>query len=239
MTIGDILNFVTLQTGVDNTIYTNANRLISCNRWLQKVVQMIMQAQDCWEWDDINQTDYPIATTSLVASQRDYALPASLKILRLRRVDITYDGTNWYRAEPWDSTETGLGLGNDANTDNNFDKTKPYYDITNNSIFVYPMATASDVAAGAKLRIEFQREPIEFTSSDFTTGTKLPPFDAPLHSMLAWGMVYDWSIANNLKQLKADAQGELQELEQRLKWHYGRKNIDRQFVMKAAFIDYN
>src|SRR5579872_319914 len=68
------------------------------NTWYHKVVTMILEAQDDWDFDDLNNTDYPVATTPLVANQRDYTFPASLKILKIKRVDISYDSTNWFRA---------------------------------------------------------------------------------------------------------------------------------------------
>src|SRR3990167_10070724 len=54
------------------------------NGWYRKTVSWIWQATGDWEWDDTNLTDLPIATTTLVASQQDYALPSTAqKILRV------------------------------------------------------------------------------------------------------------------------------------------------------------
>src|ERR1051326_6234901 len=120
MNISEINSFVTLRTGADTNAFTAANRLISTNRWMHKVWTMILTSQDGWDVDDLNQTDYPVATTPLVASQRDYTIPTSLKALKIKRVDVTYDGSTYYKCEPWDSSETGEGLGNATNTDPRF-----------------------------------------------------------------------------------------------------------------------
>ena len=111
-------------TGLGATgISANATLLLQFTRHInnayQKLVTTIFEAQDDWDWDDTGTTDgssptqstYPIATTSLVAGQRDYTFPISLNMMKDLRVDISYDGTNYYRAQPIDSREINIGLG--------------------------------------------------------------------------------------------------------------------------------
>ena len=62
------------------------NRLV--NSWYQKIITMIFASQDEWSWDDINQTNFPIATTNLIANQQDYSLPIALNALRNNSPDI-------------------------------------------------------------------------------------------------------------------------------------------------------
>lgn len=177
------------------------------NSHYQKVVTMVLASQTDWDWDDTGttdgststQTNYPIATTPLVASQRDYTLGATLKFLKLKRVDVTYDGTNWYQATEFDtgafSPSDNMGMGNDANLDANYfsDITKPFYDVKSNSVWIYPMATASQVSAGAKMRLEYSREPSEFVSTDTT---KTLGIDTPFQPMIPIGASYEWCSAN-------------------------------------------
>jgi hypothetical protein len=125
----------------------------------------VLRSQDDWEIDDINQTDYPEATTPLVADQRDYTFPGSLKILKIQRADVTYDGTNYYKAEPIDSAQIEWGIGNDDKLDDHFTKTAPKFDPKSNSVWLYPRPDAADVSNGAELRIKFIREPLEFDTS--------------------------------------------------------------------------
>ena len=49
-----------------------------------------MGADDRWQFDDTNHTDYPIATTNLVANQRTHVL--SVSHLRITRVEIKTSG---------------------------------------------------------------------------------------------------------------------------------------------------
>lgn len=200
-----------------------------------KIVTMILDSQDEWDFDDINHTTYPIGTIPLVASQRDYTLPASLKILRLKRVDITYDGTNYYKAEPFDTGETSYGLGNDTTTDGRFSKTSPVYDLIGNAIRIYPLASTSDVTAGAKIRIEFWREIDSFTTSDTT---QEPGIDEPFHNMIAVGASLDYAVSTQDAR-KSDLSAMFQDYEVRLRRYYGQKTTDRVHTLKPIFINYD
>lgn len=237
MTISEINTDITKYTGVGTSEYTPAQRLIDVNQWYHKVGTMILESQDDWDFDDTNYTDYTIATTPFVAAQRDYKLPASLDLIKITRVDITYDGTTYYRASAIDSNALEFGLGNDTNTDSHFTKTSPAYDLRKQSLLVYPLAIASEVSSGAKVRIEFQRLVDEFTSGQVTTGTREPGFDAPFHKMLSIGPSLDFAVAKGLKN-KNDLATLLADYEGRLRKFYGRKEADRKYTLLPAYVDY-
>jgi hypothetical protein len=229
MTISDINTYVSFRADTNTTDYSAANRLISTNRWYHKIVTMILSSQDEWEFDDLNKTDFPIATANLVSGQQDYALPTG--ILKVKRVEAKLDGGTWTLLSPID-----LGQITDA-TDttsiaNNFTTSAPYYDVEHNSILLYPIP-ASNVTNG--LKVWFQREPSAFTSGEVATGTKEPGFDEAFHIMLGLGMVYDWASAKRLDPLKRDVQEELAEYEQRLKDYYGSKQKDRSYALGSAY----
>ena len=85
-----------LYTGIgDAGISGNATMLAQftslINSAYEKVVSMILESMDEWDWDDVNfSTTYPIATQSMVANQRDYAFPTST--LKIKRVDLSFGG---------------------------------------------------------------------------------------------------------------------------------------------------
>ncbi len=190
------------------------------NNWYHKVVTMILETSDDWDFDDSNKSDYPVATTPLVASQRDYTFPASLKILKVKRVDVTWDNVNWVQAQPADSKAMEFGLGSATTEDYNFNKGTPRYDLKGNSVWLYPLATAAEVTAAAKLRIEFFREPTEFTTASTTTE---PGFDEPFHRILSMGASFDYAVTYQ-KPMKNDLFVQLQDMEKRLKTYYSNKN---------------
>lgn len=229
----DTLNFSPTSISGNTALLAQFTR--SMNTWYHKVVTMILDSQDSWDFDDSSNSDYPVGTIPLTTA-RDIALPASSKILKIKRVDVTYDGSTFYKAELIDTGEIGLGLGNDTNTDGRFSKTKPFYDMVgSNGIWVYPEASSTDVGNGAKIRIEFYRDITEFVVGDTI---KTPGFDTPFHRMISLGASYDYALIKNLPT-QTGILTLLTDYETRLKRYYGQKITDSQFNLSSAYINYN
>lgn len=245
-----------LHTGLgDGAISGNATLLAEftalVNQWYVKIVTIIIAAQTDWDWDDIGtadgssptQTTYPIATTPMVASQRDYQFTAALKLMKIKRVDVTYDGTNWYPATEFDTGSFGtatswngqgnIGLGNDAALDGQYfsDITVPYYKVQANSIFIYPMATASQVTAGAQIRVEFTREPSYFATTDTT---KTVGFDTAWHPLIAIGPSYQWTKIH-APSIAAGLAGDIADFEARMREYYPMKDLGQIVFMAPLY----
>jgi hypothetical protein len=194
----------------------------------------IMILMDDFDWEDPNRTDINIATTPLVANQRDYEFD-NIDFLKLKRLDVTYDGVNYYRATPFDSAAYfgERGLGNDTVTDQDFNKTKPMYDPKGSGFWLYPRASASDVTAGAKARIEYARAFEEFV---YTDTIKQPPIDRNFHDLVAIGACLKWP------QLPADIYNkksiEFAQGLERFRKHYSKRNEDR-FLTFATNLNSN
>lgn len=226
-------------TGIGNTnISGDANTLkkftANINEGLYDIICEIIKAQDGIDWDDQNHSDYPIGTAALTTN-RDYTLPASLGLLKIKRLDITWDGTTWYQASTIDSGQMKHALGNADDEDSNYSLTEPRFDPKANGFWLYPRATTAQVAAGAKFRIEFTREFDEFTSSDTT---QEPPVDRQFHDLVAiaaslkWAVIKDQVRAQNLKTLFDEGIG-------RLSTHYGRRNDDEQLIFAPEIPNYH
>lgn len=247
MNIGDIATKARALVNTDSVQYTDANLLIDLNKWYQEIGSIILEAQDDVDFDDLNNTTYPIYTTPLTTN-RDISIPASLNLLALKRVDISYDGTNYYRAVAVDNASEQRGMGPltgdvtmDTQIDSRYVKTSPRFDYKFNGLFLYPKASAADVTAGAQALIEFYRSvcPLTLTGSDtpagtgklyvgastLAAGTAIPGFETPFHPFLAYGAAYEYAITMNLPQMKAIG-NELQKYEQRIRTYYGNKNKD-------------
>lgn len=253
MVLGDIATHIRFLTATDSTSYPDANLLIAINIWYEKIVSMILESADESDFDDINQSDYPTATRLLVASQRDYAFQTAswtllgkeggsgfsgqtLLPLKIKRVDVAYDGSNYYKATPFDDGEVSYGMGNATDDDQYFVKDGPRYDVKYNSIALYPMAAASDVASGAIMRVEQERTIIPFTESQLTTGTVVPGFDSPFHPMLVEGPALEYGRSKNYPQV-ADWEKSLADWEVRLRAAYSRKQLDRRLQMQNQYDD--
>lgn len=230
MTLSDINTIITNKTGLSTDEFTNAERAIYMNIYNNIVVSSIYLAQDDADYDDPNHGDLPVMTTPMVAGQRDYDLTADERILGIKRVDITYDGENYYKANTIDSSALGFGLGNDTNVDGNFSSANPAVDIKYGTLHIYPRATADQVAAGAELRAEWTRSPKQITASDITTGTAEPGFDETFHPLLAFGAAYE-----KAQELGLSNRDELQKMVDRLidllNKQYGDKVLDTNMHM--------
>lgn len=241
MTLSDINTKIDDLTGdTDRVAYPVANRLIDINIWLQKVVGMIFDSQDEDDYDDQRASDYPTKTTPL-ATTRDYQIPVSEKFLKMKNVSVTYDGTNYYRALPIDDSESERGIvarsqDTTANTtiDAFFAKTAPRYDLKWNALWLYPLASAADVAAGGKIITEWYRQATPFTSTELSTGTVVPGFDDTFHPILAYGPAFEYCHPKGLQQTKAILL-ELQDYEARLRKQYSTKQGDRMNALESTY----
>lgn len=200
------------------------------NETYYDVVGHILNSQDTWDFEDSNHTDYQIATRALVAAQRDYQFPDDFSILKIKRVDVTYDGTTWYQANPTDSGEFNFGMGNAAHEDEYFTATQPAYDVKGDYIWVYPLATADEVAAGAKMRIEFVYDVAPFTTSDTT---KEPGFltrwheNVPLGASMKYAAYRNHENAKSLKVLYDERIGLMRQF-------YSQKQLDKSPVLASG-----
>ena len=216
----------------DTAISGNATLLkqftASINTYWNKILTVILKTNDEWDYDDLNKTDFPILTTSTVASQEDYAMPAGA--LKIKRLEISYDGTNWYKAEPFDVTESGVATDT-TSISANFSTSQPFYDMLGNSILLYPIPSSA-VTNGLKIWIA--REPTYFVSTDTT---KEPGFDEPFHDMVAVGASMDFAVAKGLKN-KSDLASMYADYESKLKGYYGSKQSDREYILQSTNINY-
>lgn len=230
MTLGNISSLITFLTNASTAVFTDAQRLISINRHLNNVHTLILRSQDEWDYDDSNNTDFPILTADTVAGQAPYTLPTGT--LKVKRLEVSYDGTNFNKAFPIDINERNLPTATNAIGDFSF--SEPYYDLQSNVLWLYPTPTAV-VVDGLKIWID--RGPVEFTSGELTTGTMEPGFDSLFHDVLAYGAALDFCIARNLSQTET-IKREFEEKKQRLQNHYGNKQIDRTLSFNSNYVNY-
>lgn len=135
------------------------------------------------------------STTDLVGNQQEYQLPDDC--MRLKKVEILYDGTNWKPGTFFDINERPrygvsgtLGsqvLPTDTTTiSNNYTTDYPYVDVLENSIFLYPIPTAT-VTAGLKLYY-FKRP------QDMTTTSASADLPKEYHSYLVESITLDVEV---------------------------------------------
>lgn len=199
-------------------------RLVN-NRY-HEAVTIWLESQDEWDFDDDNRSDYPVATRSLVAGQRDYQLPTAPDVLKLKRLDVTYDGSNYYKGVPVDSLEFQFAVGNDSDVDGHFDRSNPHYDVKANHIWLYPRANSDDVSAGAQMRAEYYRTVEEFSHTDTSKEPSLPK---SFQTYLSIGAALDYAVSRSL-QAKDDLSQLLTQKEQWMRNFAYDQNEDRQIT---------
>jgi len=207
----------------------NTNRLKRFTRLINnnyhKAVSAILESMDGWDFDDPNHGDTGfIKTYNLTADQQEVSLPLSDKILKVKRAEVSYDGSSWYRAMPIDINEYG-GVSTTSDIAGHFSVTNPFYDMVGNYVYLYPVP-GSSVTGGLKLWVT--REIDEFTTADTT---QEPGIAEPFHEMLAVGASRDYSLQEGLNNV-ADLTAVYSDYENRARRFYGSRQEDRHMVLK-------
>lgn len=231
MTIGDIATKARNLANTDSSAYTDANLLIDLNQWYSIVNFEILRSQDEWDFDDSNNTDFPILTTNIVANQQDYSLPTNA--LEIKRVEVTYDGVNWKKVEPLDISERQISTATNAIAD--FSASSPYYDPQYGSIFLYPIPTAN-VTGGLKVWVS--RRVTAITSSDVSTGTLVIGFEPLFHDILAYGTAHEYCKSKDLFEKADRLKIDVSEKLANLRSFYSRREKDRVLSVNFAGVNY-
>lgn len=213
----------------DSTSYPTADKTRHINHWYHLTSVKIWRASGTWEFDDSNKTDLPIATTTMVASQNDYALPSTA--LKVLGVEVKDSGGNWARIKPIDNSEL-------RSTITDFEKNDglpQYYDIIGNSIFLYPAPTSTDTTLTNGLKIYLARTVDNFAASDTT---KTPGFAEDFHRLLSYGAAYDFLLKRDTQ--KADRiRQEMTMMDNELLAYYGARHTDNRVRIKPRRESYN
>jgi hypothetical protein len=220
-TSNGIANQARFLTNTNTTTYTAADLYASINTYYHYFVNEILEAMDGWDFQG------EIATTDLVASQQEYVFPTD--ILKVKRVEITYDGTNWYNAEPFDINMRAKATDTTSIT-NDFSTNKPYFDCFENSMFLYPIP---DAAVTSGLKIWYEKEATELSGA-----TDEPVFAEAYHKGLSYGAAKDWfqkysEVPANFKKAQTMS-AEMQNSINRMKVFYNRKTQDEIFSSKVS-----
>lgn len=224
MTISDIVSKTYFLSKTNATSFQAADMLILINNAYERVVSLILSCDNRWQYDDSNNTDLPIATTSLVANQQDYALATTH--LEISRVELKNQAGNWSLLQPFDASDVKESL----NYVGGISGIPIAYDKLGSSIFLYPPPSYSQAAS---LKIYFQRGPASFTSGEVTTGTKLPGFNSLYHDLIPLWAAYDYALANGLPNAN-QLMVEIQRKEEALQNDYNMRSKDEQKFIRPV-----
>lgn len=194
------------------------------NQYYQRVIGWILSSMDGWE---INEEE---STATIAANQAEYSLPTD--ILTIKRVEITYDGTNWDKVRKFDVAERALATDSTSIT-NDFDNTDPYYEIRNTTgvgyLKLYPVPTAQVVSG---LKIWYEKKPANLTET-----TDVPIFQEAFHGVLSTGAAYEFAKAVGMTK-KADLLSDLGIFKQEIKDFYGKRQQDENMTLNIVNENY-
>ena len=183
MTIADINSETRSLCDADTTSYIAADLLRRVNNAYEQVVGWLLTADGTWQWDDTNYSDLPIGVQTLVASQSAYTF--NDKFLQLLEVQIKDVNGIWQIIKPIDQKEYS-----DTDPLDEAFKTAglpEYYDkVSDDTIKLYPAPSATNCTLASGLKIKFKRTADLFTTAQVNTGTKVPGFASPYHSILSY-----------------------------------------------------
>lgn len=228
MTISDIVAKVYKDTKTNASSYVAADMLIEINTAYNRVVSLIDKADRRWQWDDLNNSDLPIATTAIVSGQQDYSLATAH--LTIDRVEVQNANGNWTELDQIDQQmlkrDRKTALENYRSTPG----TPVEYDALGNSVFLYPIPNYSKAAS---LKLYFTRGPVEFTTADVNAGVKSPGFNSLFHELLPLWVDYNYFLVN-MPALAAGVMSAIQLKEQAIQDFYGLRDRDMRPRLTAS-----
>lgn len=210
----------------NSSTYTIADKTADINLALDSAWALIFGAGGKWQYDDTNQTDYPIITTNLIAGQRDYAFVTDQQgnlILDIYKVVIAQPNGTFVDIIPVDvqSEKNTAGFYNGKDVQG----TPTKYDKTANAIFLDAIPNYT-IAGGLKVYIN--REGSYFTVSDTT---KKAGFAGLFHEYLALRPSYYFAFRNTLKNTQ-NLLNELLKMEAKILAYYGKRDRDTRQAMR-------
>ncbi len=213
--------------GSNSISFPPEDKLRIVNKINYDVTSDILRYQSNWEFDDTNETDFPIATTNLVTSQQDYSLPSTL--VKLVRVEVKDSGGNYQRVEQLDETQIDQALSEFMKTDG----LPRYYREIGNSIELYP--APADVTLTNGLKCYYQRVVQDFTNADAAVE---PGFSKQFHPILSYGAAYEYATINQLPNAEA-LKARLDELREELREYYSNRNREVRTTLKVRRGNYD
>lgn len=205
------------------------------NLALDKAISIILPAGGTWQFDDSNQSDYPIITTNIVSGQRDYPLTTDGSgnlILDIYKVLVANSSGVFSEISPVDQQTT---TNNNSDTitfldGNNSTGTPTRYDKTGNGIFLDPIPNYNSTGG---LKVLINREGSYFTVSDTT---KKPGFAGLFHEYLALRPSYQYAYRKGLANANA-LRNEMLVMERAIDDYYGSRERDVKMGMTANVED--
>jgi hypothetical protein len=225
-----IVQDVDFWVGSDSTTYAIAQKTRNINAALDRVASLIMQSDGKWEWDDTNQTDLPIGTTTLTSGQQDYSIDTTY--LKIRAVAIKDSVGTLHYLDRLDEKSPTAGL-QELMDSTKTSGTPTCYALLGNSII---LDKKPNYTATGGLKVYFQRNVSYFASTDTT---KVPGFAPMFHRILSLSAALDYAIKHDLSEkIITRLQNRIDKIEAALMEYYSSRDQDRRISLSLSQEDY-
>lgn len=243
MTYAQLTNRIyQLSGGTDSTAFTAANMTLSMIAAMDRVVSVINRIVYGWQWDDTNQTDLPVAKTTITSGQGDYSIATAH--LTIDRIEIKDSSGNWHRLKQIDQQELKrdkdypLAVGESTRTGayKSTNGIPEEYDVVGSSIILYPTPNFTQATS---LFVYFTRgaKHFDFATGQFTDSTgstaSSPGFSSLFHDLLAHWCAWDYCKLYN-PPLASALFATIGLLESTLQDDFGNRNRDKRSGITAS-----
>ena len=171
--------------GTDSTSFSDADKHAAQTRWAHILTEEVIDAQGDWDFQG------EIATANLVANQREYVFPTD--ILKIKRIDLKLDGTNWTTVHWLDESEIPNSAAHESDITENFSNSDPYATLYDKSFFIWS-GTIAAVTGGIKIWYSEEIVGVDTNGDDissFSADTDKPNLAEFAQMGLVYGPILD------------------------------------------------
>lgn len=233
MNITDIQIEARALVDADTTSYAAPLMLVRNNTAIEEIWALALTADGRWQLDDRNNVDYPDGVaiiSTLVNGTKSYAVDISL--IKVEGVSVLGANNIWRKLIPFDPDDLVNPL---------FDRTQfmnvsgmpYYYDLHGSYISLYPAPdNGVSVTLTNGLKIYGQRTAQLFTAAEVTTGTKVPGFPSPFHSLIAYMSALPYAMAYKPARVQF-LMSEIARKKAELVAFFSKRNKDERHILTA------
>lgn len=149
----------------------------TANQIVHELWNVCFKASGSWKFDDGNYTNLPQSTTELTSGTNKYALPS--EALTVESVQIKDRNGNYVRIKP-------LDIINSKAIDYSKTGVPTQYSLVNGTII---LDITPDYTATEGLKVYFERQAVEFATTDTT---RTPGIPSPFHYLVPTGIAIEW-----------------------------------------------
>ena len=172
--------------GGDYGAITNStNRLATftshSNLAVSEIITEILKVDERFQFDDGNYTDLPIATRTLSDGQQDYGFDVTQ--IKITGIDVLGADGVYYPLTAVDIHDIRKYGKGKALTEYKGTDGKPLeYDVSSNSIFLYPAPATGFVTMAKGMKLYYQRDGVAFETTDTSV---VPGIPSLFHELVA------------------------------------------------------